>query len=500
MSKLNKGMVLEIQDQMATVLTSDGQFVKTKIPKNGCHIGDEIAFETSPEQTSILRRLLSRLQQNSLSNAGYHPRLGMQLAALGLTVLAGGVSWAYPAGHVYMDVNPSLGITYNIYHRVISVESFNEDGRVIKSGLSSYGKSLEETIESTLLLMNEKGFVKDDSSAVILGFSEENGAVKAEAVKAVGTAVDKAQKVIEVASVQVAKAETAQAKDLGSSPIKVAIVTEQLTENATAEEVKTKVETLETKTTKEIIQENKAVQKVIDERLVQIQKAIELKKQKIQELERLKQNQQKKQQQQKQQNQNQNQNQDQNQNQNQNQDQNQTSVDVSAQAQPKDAAAALAAQKQKLETLKKAQAELKAKANQLAKNSPNSEGSTSAGPGTDETNAETSVDGANSSGEASDVTEDSTVTVDSVEGADLSKLEKIPGETIKEKVQNLEQMRKNLIEVRAKLIKSKLAPAEKNKRINQINKQLERINGLLEEIKEKAKKVKEQKETSNKKP
>lgn len=483
MSKQSKGMVLEIQNQMATVLTSDGQFIKTKVPKTGCVIGDEIAFEMDLSKSSVVKRFLDRLR---VLNPVKSPRLNLQFAAVVLCLVGGSVSWAYPAGHVYMDVNPSLGITYNVYHRVIGVESFNEDGQAITSGLTSYGKSLEETIESTLLLMNEKGFVKDQSSAVILGFSEENANVKAEAVKAVGTAVDKSQKVIEIASVQVAKSETSQAKDIGASPIKVAIVSDQLAQDASSEAVKAQVEVLDTKTTKEIIQENEVVKKVSDARLEQIQKAIELKKQKIRELELLKKKQNNKQ----------------NNNQNQNQAQVQPSnpsADVSAPVVKKDAAAALAAQKQKLDALKKAEAALKAKAN--ANQNQNQNQSQTSSPADQNQNLDLA---STSNGEAFEVIEE-----DQVEKKDLSKLDQIPGETIKEKVQYLEQMRKQLIDLRAKIIKSKLAPAEKNKRVNQINKQLERVNGLLLEIKEKAKALKEQKEqkeldqkteTPNKKP
>lgn len=481
MSKQSKGMVLEIQNQMATVLTSDGQFIKTKVPKTGCVIGDEIAFEMDSSKSSVVKTFLDQL---GVLNPVKSPHLNLQFAAVVLCLVGGSVSWAYPAGHVYMDVNPSLGITYNVYHRVIGVESFNEDGQAITSGLTSYGKSLEETIESTLLLMNEKGFVKDQSSAVILGFSEENANVKAEAVKAVGTAVDKSQKVIEIASVQVAKSETSQAKDIGASPIKVAIVSDQLAQDASSEAVKAQVEVLDTKTTKEIIQENEVVKKVSDARLEQIQKAIELKKQKIRELELLKKKQNNKQ----------------NNNQNQNQAQVQPSnpsADVSAPVVKKDAAVALAAQKQKLDALKKAEAALKAKANQNQSQNQNQTSS----PADQNQNMDLA---STSNGDAFEVIEE-----DQVEKKDLSKLDQIPGETIKEKVQYLEQMRKQLIELRAKIIKSKLAPAEKNKRVNQINKQLERVNGLLLEIKEKAKALKEQKEqkeldqkkeTPNKKP
>lgn len=285
MKKEIKGMILAIEDGYATVLTPDGQFLKHKLSKESCYIGDEITFETALN--------LDLATRNEWFRQTFRRPILRTAFSLGVVLTSAITSWAYPTGHVYMDVNPSIGISYNVYHRVIGVQSFNADGETVLDSVSLYGKSIEESVETSLIAMNDKGFVKDETSGVILGFSQDSASVKESVVEAVSTVVEKVEKTIEVSSVKVERTAAKQAVSVGSSPIKVAIVTAESkngtnkkAESAMTEaELQTGVDILENQTTSEIIQSNPEIlPPVQDSRLDKIKKTLKNKKDQLKKL------------------------------------------------------------------------------------------------------------------------------------------------------------------------------------------------------------------------
>lgn len=242
--KVCKGLVMAIEANSMTVMTAQGEFLKTGFQPQAT-IGDEVTFEieTAPEPQREKSRLWQALP------------VGLSRAAAGLMVLmvATGASWAIPVGQVYLDVNPSLGLSYNIYERVIGVEGYNADGEVIKQALSIYGKSIEASVEATLTLMDEKGYVKEQDADVILGYSSDSEQVKAAAVKAVTAVVEKVEKPLAVAEVKVNSEDASQAKTDQTSPIKAAL-------------------------------EKKAAQPVVDEKLNAVQKKLLEEQKRLEEL------------------------------------------------------------------------------------------------------------------------------------------------------------------------------------------------------------------------
>ncbi len=285
MKKEINGMILAIEDGYATVLTPDGQFLKHKLSKESCYIGDEITFETALN--------LDLATRNEWFRQTFRRPILRTAFSLGVVLTSAITSWAYPTGHVYMDVNPSIGISYNVYHRVIGVQSFNADGETVLDSVSLYGKSIEESVETSLIAMNDKGFVKDETSGVILGFSQDSASVKESVVEAVSTVVEKVEKTIEVSSVKVERTAAKQAVSVGSSPIKVAIVTAESKNGAnkkaeaaiTEAQLQTGVDILENQTTSEIIQSNPEIlPPVKDSRLDKIKKTLKNKKDQLKKL------------------------------------------------------------------------------------------------------------------------------------------------------------------------------------------------------------------------
>ena len=80
-------------------------------------------------------------------------RLALAAACLVLSLCAGG-SYLYftPTAYISVDVNPSLELGVNRFDRVVSVESYNEDGQMLAETLDvkylNYRDALEQILDS----------------------------------------------------------------------------------------------------------------------------------------------------------------------------------------------------------------------------------------------------------------------------------------------------------------------------------------------------------------
>lgn len=282
--KKYQGLVMRIDGQVVTVMTNSGLFLKTAYQGHEV-IGDEIEFLASLEPV--------KPSKWGVPKWAHSKTFARALVASLLLFTATGVSWAYPVGQIYVDVNPSLGLSYNIYERVIGVKSFNEDGKVIQSDLDVYGKSIKDSVEKTMLLINDLGYVKDNESPVLIGYSESKESVKAATASALTTVVEKVEKPLSIAEVSVSAEEVSSAKTKETSPIKEALKTKTATpidnkvlnaaqrrlleEQKKLEELKKKNESLTQKieTAANVAQPKPKVEQAMKEKQAVVQKQIE---------------------------------------------------------------------------------------------------------------------------------------------------------------------------------------------------------------------------------
>lgn len=132
---------METKNGRAVLLTKGGEFVNIK--NKGYSAGDKI---------------------NITSNTG---RLCAMAASL-LVVCAGIGSYFVPAGYVSVDINPSLMMTLNPYNRVIDVQTFNDDARILLSRTDIKGRGAEESVEMLIKASEEIGYINDNNRDVIL--------------------------------------------------------------------------------------------------------------------------------------------------------------------------------------------------------------------------------------------------------------------------------------------------------------------------------------------
>lgn len=132
-----KAVVTEVLDNNnVIVLTSDGEFKKTKVSKKTM-IGEEIVIKN----TSIIYE--------------YRKIAAVVLIFLMLGSSIGAYAYYTPYGYINVDINPSIEIAYNIFGRVIEVNGVNEDGISVVENLDSVknkkvDKALIEVIDRSV--------------------------------------------------------------------------------------------------------------------------------------------------------------------------------------------------------------------------------------------------------------------------------------------------------------------------------------------------------------
>lgn len=157
------GIVLEKCDDKIIVMTDDGQFIEKKGVNNSVDIGEEIIIDNNyayKRNHNSLRRLIS-------------------IAAAIILMITGGFGvygCYYPFGYVNVDINPSVEIAYNLYHKVISINGLNRDGEIIVSKVQNYkNKSVNEVIDRIIDNAVEDRYITDSKENTILVTVSEKG-------------------------------------------------------------------------------------------------------------------------------------------------------------------------------------------------------------------------------------------------------------------------------------------------------------------------------------
>jgi len=110
-----KGIVLEIRNNDAAILTDDG--VVRKIKNHNYKIGEVIIMKEKRKNNSKLIRL------------------GIGIAAAIAFSTTGAFAYSKPTGYVSLDINPSIEYSINMFERVLEVKAVNEDGKEILADL-----------------------------------------------------------------------------------------------------------------------------------------------------------------------------------------------------------------------------------------------------------------------------------------------------------------------------------------------------------------------------
>ncbi|MFB9325245.1 anti-sigma factor domain-containing protein [Paenibacillus aurantiacus] len=133
---MNRAVVMEIRNNVAVVMTPDGEFRKVKAGE-GVQVGDEVRLD---EAAQLPRKRAW----------GARSRYGMGAAAAAIMLLLltpwlAKVAMPEPAVAAYltMDINPSVELGIDAKERVVELHPLNPDGARLIEGLEFKGKTAE---------------------------------------------------------------------------------------------------------------------------------------------------------------------------------------------------------------------------------------------------------------------------------------------------------------------------------------------------------------------
>jgi hypothetical protein len=237
-----KGVIVEIKNNYAVVLSDNGSIIKMK--NNNYQIGEEIKMKNTSKKSK--KKIYA---------------LAASAASVILLVGTGVYAYTTPYSYVSLDVNPSIEYEVNRFDRVIDATAVNDDGAAIINNLDLENKTIDEAVEETITEINEQGYFKEGETGGVVISTSCDDTVKAEElasdlqVVADDTVIDESI-TAEVEVLSVGKERVLEAQKLGVTPGKLNLVEKLQKSAANPEDIS--IEEWLNKPVKEIMKETKA--------------------------------------------------------------------------------------------------------------------------------------------------------------------------------------------------------------------------------------------------
>ena len=154
--------MLEVHDEHVTILTPEGEFLKSRKQKGQVALGEEIVFfPLHRAETAKKRRIASALR-------GKWAIISVMTAL----ILAFSLYPKYASNQVYayvsVDVNPSIELGINKDMKVISMDAYNKEGEDILKQLENWENQDIANVSSKIFdIFRQKGFLTENSEVLI---------------------------------------------------------------------------------------------------------------------------------------------------------------------------------------------------------------------------------------------------------------------------------------------------------------------------------------------
>jgi len=140
------GILMEIGENVAVIMTKEGEFLKVKKPSSNTLPGEEITSTT--------------VDKNRYSFAKY-----LSIAAAILILL---ITFTYyqqamaTVAYVNVDINPSIEMGINKYNKVNSITALNSEGEALVKDMPLKGLNINEALDMVIIGAKEKGYIAED--------------------------------------------------------------------------------------------------------------------------------------------------------------------------------------------------------------------------------------------------------------------------------------------------------------------------------------------------
>jgi hypothetical protein len=158
---LKRGVVLEVNRQFVTLLTHEGEFLKSRKVKEHYSVGEEVDFFPVNEH-STAKKSFFRLEKM---------RVGIA-SSIAAVLLFFTLFTFYDSQEVYaymsIDINPSLEAGVDKKLRVISLEAFNDEGEIVLNNLEEWiNQPIDSVTESIIQESKDSGYYQEGAEVLI---------------------------------------------------------------------------------------------------------------------------------------------------------------------------------------------------------------------------------------------------------------------------------------------------------------------------------------------
>ncbi|WP_060666248.1 anti-sigma factor domain-containing protein [Bacillus sp. CHD6a] len=159
---MKKGIVLEVHDEHVTILTPEGEFLKSRKQKGHVDLGEEIVF------FPLHRAETGKKVKLTWGLRGKWALISVMTALLLAFTLYPKYANNQVYAYVSVDVNPSIELGINKDMKVISMEAYNKEGEDIINQLKDWEKQDISNVSSQIFdVFRQKGFLTENSEVLI---------------------------------------------------------------------------------------------------------------------------------------------------------------------------------------------------------------------------------------------------------------------------------------------------------------------------------------------
>ncbi|MGE6609239.1 anti-sigma factor domain-containing protein [Peribacillus sp. NPDC076916] len=158
---MKKGVILSVNKRYVTLLTPEGEFLKTKRQERVYEVGEEITFSPANQRfTLAFSNFHSSFKKTAL----------LSIASTFLILFS--ILPSYFSGHVsaYMtiDVNPSIELELDDDLEVLKLTGLNEDGKLVIDHLKDWkGKNIKTVTNRIVETTKQLGYMKGNKQIVV---------------------------------------------------------------------------------------------------------------------------------------------------------------------------------------------------------------------------------------------------------------------------------------------------------------------------------------------
>lgn len=143
------GIVMEVKNRTACLLTSNGEFVQVKINKNLPSIGSSYTGEET-----------TKFSLNKFVAAA-------ACLILSLSICGGAYAYYTPVASVLVKINPSLELKINRWNKILSATSLNSEGKHILDSIKIKNKSINDGLNIILDQAEKQNFINKEKNSTI---------------------------------------------------------------------------------------------------------------------------------------------------------------------------------------------------------------------------------------------------------------------------------------------------------------------------------------------